>query len=172
MLWILVTLVIGYLFTQFSGYMIHRALHWKALGRIQRSHETHHERLYPPDDYLSDKYRDVPLKDRAYWYYIPPGLLAAGTFLLLLPLHLAVIIMAEMLVLAWLNDWFHGKLHIRGHWLERFSLFRKWRDLHYQHHVDENVNNGIMSWFSDRILRTYVPVRERPWESRDTHQAM
>src|SRR5208282_4159343 len=56
---ILLTILISFFISSLFGYVVHRSLHQSWTGRLHRKHMTHHLILYPPSDYLSDKYRDA-----------------------------------------------------------------------------------------------------------------
>ncbi len=158
---IILTLIFGYFFTQASGYGIHKLLHWSRLGKLYRSHKTHHEKLYPPEDFLSKTYRDAPISDRPLYYYLLAIALSSVVFYFLLPTAIAVTLLTEMLILAYANDWVHTATHIEGHWLERFEWFVKWRELHLIHHENDAVNIGIFSWFTDKLFGTYLERAEK-----------
>lgn len=156
-------IVACYIFTQFSGYLIHRLLHKPETGRIYVAHNNHHQILYPPENYLSEGfYLNPPWKDRSFWFYLPPALATASLIFLLFPLSLAIILSLELLFIAWLNDVLHNAVHVKGHWLERYHFFHRLRALHWWHHVDEKKNYGIFSWSADRLFKTFELPKEQP----------
>lgn len=159
---VILTLFIGFFVVQYLGYWTHRLLHRPELACPARAHAQHHEIHYTPDDYLSDIYREPPLKDRPIWYYLPGALVFTGLSLWLLPLYLAIPLIAELAFLGWLNDYLHGAFHLRNHWLERFKWFWRLRKLHWQHHREENTDYGIFSWFPDKLHKTFKEVITRP----------
>jgi sterol desaturase/sphingolipid hydroxylase (fatty acid hydroxylase superfamily) len=150
-------LFIGYFITQFAGYLIHCALHNPHMGPIFKSHADHHERQYPPNDFLSRKYRRADITNRPILYYLIPGALICGLAFYLLPFYLGLAFGLEILLVASINDWLHTQLHIKGHWLEKYGWFWRLRGFHWQHHVNAKKNIGIFSWFSDKLLGTYQP---------------
>lgn len=163
MLTLAVALVVGYFVIQSAGYVVHKALHQPQLGKIHGTHEIHHKEIYPPEDYLfAGKYKEVPAAAQPVWYYLPPAILMVAGFFYVLPAYIAVSLTAELALVAWMNDWLHQKLHIKGHWLERFSWFHHLRALHWHHHVDDSKNIGIFSWFTDKLLGTYQEPLTRP----------
>jgi sterol desaturase/sphingolipid hydroxylase (fatty acid hydroxylase superfamily) len=155
LLWWLAT----YLITCLFGYVIHRSLHQPWAGRFNKSHLRHHNFLYPPEDYLSDTYRD-PGSDSTVFIFIVPSL-----FMLAIPIVLGAVgvvawwlagtMVAEMLVIGWLHNYLHDAMHIRGHLLNRLSLFRRWNALHKQHHRNQQTNFGIFGFGYDKVFGTY-----------------
>jgi len=137
---VFVAIILGYFFTQFAGYWIHRVLHDHRSGIMYRSHKTHHEKLYPPEDFLSKSYRNVPVKDRPIIYYGIAAVFSSTAFFLLFPAVIAAVLTGMIVFIAWLNDWIHEKIHIKGHWLEMCNWFWKIRELHFHHHEDEKKN--------------------------------
>jgi sterol desaturase/sphingolipid hydroxylase (fatty acid hydroxylase superfamily) len=150
-----VALVVGYFVIQSTGYAVHKALHQPFLGPIHRTHDVHHKVMYTPKDYLDVSYREVPGEAQPFKYYAGAAIPLIAAVFLFLPVTTAIALTAELLLVAWANDWLHQKVHIKGYWLERYSWFRHLRALHWHHHVDDTKNLGIFSWFTDRILGTY-----------------
>lgn len=158
-----VSLVVGYFVIQTTGYLVHKALHHPLLGKIHETHDIHHKQMYPPDDYLAPgKYREVPNEAQPFKYYAAAAIPLVTTVFFLAPLTIAIALTAELLVVAWANDWLHQKFHIEGFWMERYTWFNELRDLHWHHHVDDSKNLGIFSWFGDRLFRTYEEVQTTP----------
>jgi hypothetical protein len=115
---------------------------------------THHLELYPPQDFLSDSYRS-PGADSTMWRFLVAGVALAALFLWLAPLWLALPVMANLAVIGFVNSYVHDATHIRGHWLERFTIYKKWRALHFEHHLDMGTNYGIVTFLTDRVMRTF-----------------
>jgi sterol desaturase/sphingolipid hydroxylase (fatty acid hydroxylase superfamily) len=163
MLSILLTIFIVYLAVSLFGYLVHKALHQSWTGRFNSSHMAHHVTLYPPQDYLSDKYRDAG-KDDTFWIFAALSLpLLAIPILLwlfgLISVILTGLALAEMLFIGWLNTYLHMAFHIRNHFLYRIPIikiiFNKWNDFHYLHHVDMQTNFGIFNFKWDRLFGTF-----------------
>lgn len=162
MLSIFLTILITYIVVSLFGYFVHKALHQEWAGRWNTSHMAHHVKLYPPGDFLSDKYRDAG-KDDTFWTFalvsIPVILTPIILGLLGLPLLLVAISVTEMLLIGFLNNYIHDCLHIKNHWMTRVPglrhLFQKWRNLHELHHIDMQKNFGIFAFHWDRVLKTY-----------------
>ena len=156
-LYTVIALFFGYFFVQIIGTAgAHRILHHKISGPVFRAHTDHHDTQYPPEDCLSATYRQPHWRNRPIWYYVPPAGLLTAAFFYFTPLYIAIALTIELIAIAWANDWIHEKIHIEGHWLERYKWFWRLRDLHWHHHVDESKNLGIFSWFTDKyISRTF-----------------
>ena len=148
-------LIGSYLLGNLLGYVVHRLLHFKWMGRPYQDHYYHHVEVYPPDDYLSDEYREPPAEASQAKYYVTAFALACSPLLLW---HWAYGLLALVMSLSILklNAYVHDSLHIRGHRWEKYRWFRHLRDVHYHHHVDVATNFGIFSFFPDRLLRTYA----------------
>ena len=155
----LFTIAITYVLTNLFGYIVHWSLHQKWSGPIYKSHMTHHLKLYPADDYLSDVYRN-PGKDNTVKIFaiaaiIPVALLLLSSFLGFISISTLIVVIITLLIIAFLHNHFHDSFHIKNHWLNKLKIFRKWNELHYLHHVDMNVNYGIFTFFLDRICGTF-----------------
>jgi len=155
MLEIAAVLIGGYFLVQSAGYAIHLVLHQPEMGKLHQTHNDHHHQKYSPEDYLSKKYRHVAGGNKPILYYTPPALTIVALSFVFLPTLLASIFTVELAILAWANDWLHTQLHIEDHWLERYSWFWRLRDLHWHHHVNEDKNLGIFSWFTDKVVGTF-----------------
>lgn len=160
---VLLTILIVYIVVSLFGYFVHKSLHQDWTGRYNTSHMAHHEKLYPPEDFLSEKYRDAG-KDDTFWTFAVislPLILAPIVLGLLgiLSLTLTLIALTEMLLIGWLNNYLHNALHIKNHWISKVPiikyLFAKWGNLHYLHHVNMSFNYGIFSFHWDRLFKTF-----------------
>jgi sterol desaturase/sphingolipid hydroxylase (fatty acid hydroxylase superfamily) len=168
MLAILLTILISLLFTTLFGHVVHWALHQSFAGPVNKAHMTHHLRLYPPEDFTSEIYRDSG-KDATPKFF----LIAA------IPLILAPIVLWWSGIIAWpimitvllieglmgfLHNYLHDSFHIENHWLSRIplvnKLFARWVNLHYMHHVNMAKNYGIFTFLWDRLFGTFVDNRE------------
>lgn len=141
-----------YFVGSFIGYGIHRVLHHPSAGVMYESHYYHHWTVYPPEDFLSEKYRE-PEKGQAAYYLAP--ILAVAALALFWHWGYSLLIAGEGLAVLKLNAVVHDNIHIRGHRWERYRWFWKLRGKHYQHHVEVLSNLGILSLFPDRVLRTH-----------------
>lgn len=151
-----VALVVGYFVIQTAGYVVHKALHHPLLGKIHETHDIHHKQMYPPEDYLvPGEYREVPNEAQPFKYYAAAAIPLIAAAFFFLPLTMATALTAELILVAWVNDWLHQKFHIEGFWMERYTWFNELRDLHWHHHVDVRENLGIFFWLPDKILGTY-----------------
>lgn len=152
---VLIVCVITYFLGNFAGYFVHRLLHTEYMGKAYIDHYHHHVSIYPPEDYLSNEYREPPLGAEQGKYYIFTFLVLCLPFLLW---HWAYFILSVSLAIGILklNAVVHDSLHIAGHKWEKYKWFWWLRVVHYQHHIDVRTNFGIFSFLPDKIFRTYA----------------
>lgn len=154
MLGTIVALAIGFMVFEAVGYGFHRLLHTRWTGSLNKAHMTHHLKLYPPEDYLSNPYRGAGADNTTY-RFVAAALVVALAIALVFPWSISLPLLGELALVGALNSYVHDSTHIRGHWLERFWIYRRWRALHYQHHVDMTRNYGIVTFLVDRVAGTY-----------------
>ena len=159
---ILAAVVVGtFIIGNLLGWLVHRVLHSPRMGKLHRDHVHHHTTIYPPDDFLSDTYREPPGGDSQGLYYLTPILLLAIAALLVFGWIYGVVVMLLGTAVLKANGYLHDATHIRGHKLEKYAWFLQLRRMHVQHHINEATNLGIFVWFPDKLMRTYDPVDER-----------
>ena len=160
---LLAVLIIVYIIVSLFGYFIHKILHKKWTGPLYRSHDVHHNTLYPISDFESEKYRDAG-KDDSFWPFAVASIpLILFPFILsfigLISWTMAIIIIIEMLFIGWLNTYMHNVFHIKNHWLSRFFitkyLYNKYKNLHYIHHKYQTINYGIFAFHWDKLFKTF-----------------
>lgn len=163
MLSVLLTALVAFLVSGLFGYVVHRSLHQKWTGRLNRKHMTHHLTLYPPSDYLSDEYRS-PGKDNTVKIFALAALPLVATPIVLgifgiLSVPLVITALVVMLSMGFLHDYIHDAFHIRNHLLTRIpvikGIFAHWNELHYLHHVDMQKNYGIFLFHWDYLFGTF-----------------
>lgn len=160
---ILITALIAFFVSSLFGYVVHRALHQPWMGRLNKKHMTHHLILYPPTDYLSDKYRKAGKDNTVITFTIAAIPLALTPIVLgivgVLPLSLVVTALVVMGLMGYLHDYLHDSFHIKNHFLNRIPgvkvIFGYWNKLHYLHHIDMQKNFGIFLFHWDHVFRTY-----------------
>lgn len=153
----LLALVAGPFVFEHLGYWVHRLLHSPTSGPLHRAHMHHHD-LYPPEEFLSPSYRRVAGTNQLRLF--APFVVAAALLVVwLLPLWLALGLLLELAVVAWVNTTVHDALHVDGHFLEHVPLFCEWRELHLLHHEHPRMNYGIVTFLTDRLLGTFVGGR-------------
>lgn len=163
MMAILLTLLISFFGTTLFGHVVHWSLHQEWSGAVHNAHMTHHLRLYPPTDYISDVYRNAGKDSTPKFFAIaaiplvltPIVLWAVGW----LPLPLMLVALGMEALMGFLHNYLHDAFHIRKHWLYGVPflgiLFGKWVAIHYLHHVDMSKNYGIFTFHWDRLFGTY-----------------
>lgn len=160
---ILLTALITFFISSLFGYVVHKSLHQPWTKRLHQAHMTHHITLYPPDDCVSDQYRD-PGKDNTVKIFALAALpLVAMPFLFgalhILPWTLVVVSLVVMVIMSFLHSYLHDSFHIKNHWLYRVPLLGRWFfrlvNLHWLHHIDMNTNYGIFVFHWDHVLGTF-----------------
>jgi hypothetical protein len=163
MLAILLTAIITFFISSLFGYVVHYGLHQKWTGRFNNAHMTHHLRLYPPSDYVSDKYRKAGKDNTLFVFGAAAIPLVALPIVLgishLLPLALVITSLIVMVMMSFLHSYLHDAFHIRNHWLLSSpvigKVFARWVHIHWLHHVDMNTNYGIFLFHWDHVFKTY-----------------
>lgn len=159
----LLTILISYIITSLFGYVIHWSLHQTWAGQFNNAHMTHHLKLYPPEDFTSEVYRNAG-KDSTPKFFamaaIPLILCPIVLGLLgILSWPLAITVLVVEAAMGFFHDYLHDAFHIKNHFLTRIpvvrDIFQKWIDLHYLHHVDMGKNYGIFVFHWDRIFGTF-----------------
>ena len=155
----IVALALSVLVGSFVGYFVHRALHEPWSGRLHRGHMEHHLEVYPVERLTSDTY------DLKRWYHSGPVLFTPAAIALIslgaLTCWLAGVSLVGfgafaggLIAFGFLNDYVHDTFHLRKHWLQRFSRYRRLRRLHFQHHADMTKNFGIVDASWDSVFKT------------------
>jgi sterol desaturase/sphingolipid hydroxylase (fatty acid hydroxylase superfamily) len=163
MLAIVLTALTAFFISSLFGYVVHRALHSKWTGRLNKSHMTHHLTLYPPTDYLSEVYRDAGKDNTVKIFALSAVPLVASPIVLgiwgILPLSLVITTLIVMGIMGFLHSYLHDSFHIKNHFLTRIPvvkvIFGYWNKLHYLHHVDMQKNFGIFLFHWDHVFRTF-----------------
>ena len=163
MIAILFTAFVAFFVSSLFAYVVHRSLHQPWTGHLNKKHMTHHLILYPPTDYLSEKYRQAGADNTFVTFAIAAIPLVAVPIILgilgILPLSLVITTLIVMGLMGFLHDQLHDAFHIKNHWLTRIpvvrNIFAYWNRLHYLHHIDMQKNFGIFLFHWDHIFRTY-----------------
>ncbi len=155
-------LVIGFLVMTLFGYLVHWLLHQTWSGRLNHAHMTHHLRLYPTSDYLSDTYREAG-KDNTvimfFYFAIPLILFPAVLYVVhIISLVSMILLFVEIFVVGKLHDYFHDSFHIRHHPLKKYAFFNTWTDIHFVHHLDMQKNFGIFFFGWDALFGSWQSV--------------
>lgn len=160
MIAVTLTSIIVFLGITFFGHWSHYMLHQPWSGKLYKAHMTHHFKLYPPEDYVSDVYRD-PGKDNTVYIFLalssPLFLIPIGLYLLgWISLGIFILAIIEMLFIGYLHDRIHDAFHIRKNIWRYLPWFRKWDELHYTHHINVQSNFGIFTFHWDKLFGTYL----------------
>ena len=163
MIVLLISLVLGFMATNLFGFVVHFVLHRKESKSFNQSHMIHHEKLYPPEDFFSEIYREAGQDATPKFFVIAalPMLLSVVMFWLLgvISLFVCVAVMLEMIAIGVIDNYLHDAFHIRNHWLSRAPLIGNWYNnlvkYHYLHHCDMKMNYGIFNFMWDRIFKIF-----------------
>jgi sterol desaturase/sphingolipid hydroxylase (fatty acid hydroxylase superfamily) len=149
----------SFIFMTLLGYITHKIFHKKWSGRFYRAHFNHHYLQYPPEDLISDKYRDAGKDNTVYLFALCFSPFIIGNIILtilgIIPIILGVGIFIEMAVVSLLNSELHDAFHLTNSFWHKFWFFDNLKKLHFQHHFDQSKNYGIFSFMWDKIFRTY-----------------
>jgi len=160
---LLIFLIIGFIVTNLFGFVVHWALHKKETKMFNQSHMAHHEKLYPPEDFFSDVYREAGVDATPKFFIILalPMLLSVVLLWLVgvISLVICIIVILEMISIGLIDNYLHDAFHIRNHWLCKVPIFNKWYNklvkYHYLHHCDMNTNYGIFNFMWDKIFKRF-----------------
>lgn len=157
---ILLALLVGFFVFEAAGYGVHRFLHHPWSGPLNQAHLNHHLTQYPPERFLSTKYRSAG-GDSTLIPFAVGGVVLAGLLFWLLPWTYALALVVELAVVGWANNYVHDATHVREHRLSRYNWFKRWRNLHRVHHAEMTRNFGIVTFFTDKALKTYQAPEAR-----------
>lgn len=154
----IIAIIITYFIVSLFGYVAHLALHQKWMGRFNSAHMTHHLKLYPPNDFTSDKYRRAG-NDSTVKFFVIASLPMIITPIILyfcgiLTLSSLIVVLVVEGLMGYLNNYLHDAFHITNHWLIGLPIFDRWVKLHYIHHINMSANFGIFSFIWDRFFLT------------------
>jgi len=176
-LWILLSILLGFLYTELVGYFVHQLLHSEKVPYLSRSHMIHHLRHYGPkmsmrsDDYLKPEGKASIGTIGLEWLVPIAGVALpsiAVPLLLGIPLLYVVIWLGAAIVWGVMGfSIMHDAMHLRGFWMLRSKIFGRWfrriRRLHDIHHVNINpqgrmqMNFGMCFFWFDKLFGTYAP---------------
>lgn len=155
----LIVLVSTYIITNLFGYIIHWAFHQKWSGTFYKKHYNHHYIQYPPDDFFSGTYRSAGEDSSSKLFILAFMPVIIGWFVFGFFMHISILLqvaaLVEMGIIGVIHDTLHSAFHIKDHWLNKFSIFRKWVYLHEMHHIDTSKNYGIFDFMWDKICGSY-----------------
>ena len=175
---------LGVVYAELLGYWLHRLMHSERVSWLSRNHMIHHLRDYSPLRSMrpSAKYRKGSdgrhgVGGVGLEWLLPIAVVLTLTLIGGSLLGASRVAMATFAVVSvsWgilMFSYMHDSMHIRGFWMERVSLLRKWyrgvRKQHDIHHVfldrsgRMHRNYGICFFWFDRIFRTFAARARRP----------
>jgi hypothetical protein len=136
--------------------------HAGPLTSIRRHHTTSHHSIYGPSRFESTTYSRE--EKSVSFTYLPIAMLHSALCLLILPVAYAVISIFVCAVTFVAHVYLHEQIHLTGSWLLRSSWFRKIKELHRIHHIDQSKNFGVLDFTWDRITGSYqgLPGKDTP----------
>lgn len=159
---IIVALFVALIVLVFLGYVFHIVFHKSWSGHFYRAHMNHHLKQYPPEDYVSDVYRDAGKDNTIYLFAFAFFPLVFLDIVLIIFGALSIVfgvgVLVEMIVISWLNSEMHDAFHTTKTFWHRFWFFERLKKLHYMHHVDMTKNYGIFSFTWDKIFGTFKDI--------------
>lgn len=163
LLTLVVTITSTFVVGSLVGYIIHWLLHtrlvkYKLFKPLAKSHNVHHQ-YYTIHNFESDTYRD-PGKDSSTFFFAPVitlavGLLGLGLWFVFQVWWIYLVILIEGIAIGLLNTKIHDYFHIRNHWLNKYSMFRRLKKLHWWHHKRPKINHGIIWFVPDKLFGTF-----------------
>lgn len=152
---VVVWAILSFLGCEVAGYAFHRFLHTKWAGPLRTNHLVHHLDRYPPGFFLSDHYRKAGGAD-TFWPFFLVGLGLAGLTFWLTPLWFSLPVILNLALVGYLNDAVHESTHLGSSRWAKYQWFQRLRAAHEQHHENMTTNYGIFTFFTDRLMKTYV----------------
>ena len=126
--------------------------HHRAGGSMFRTHLRNHHAIYSRV-FTAAHYIDEDQSLTAY-YLLPITICAALAFWLL-PLALALTVIATFLVSLAMHVYLHVEYHLENSVWNNYGWFRRRQRLHRIHHELPNRNFGVIEFVWDRVLGTY-----------------
>lgn len=63
---------------------------------------------------------------------------------------------AQSFIILFLGNYLHNSFHTKSHWLEKYTIWRELRYLHYLHHCGDTKHNyAIFAFVFDKLFDTY-----------------
>ena len=189
LLYILLSIALGFIYTEVVGYLLHILLHSNKVAFLSRGHMIHHIKLYGPEIMQITPEYDCSVKTR--WGFLKVGIewvlpigsvtgltLLLGWLLSVPTLYLLVFLGTALIWGFILFDYMHDGMHMQT-FSFKIPFMNKWfkaiRVLHINHHVNlsddgrMDTNFGICFFFVDRIFGSYEtetkPFNEKGFEA-------
>ncbi|MGH8456906.1 MAG: sterol desaturase family protein [Stenotrophobium sp.] len=134
--------------------LLHRAMGHGALGGLVRArHVDEHHSIYSARNLEASHYSDEE-KSLSVFYLIPAGMMILPVFLFFVPAF--AIGFAAGLGLSYLaHIYLHAQYHLTHPKFGHHGWFRKLRDLHMVHHLDQGRNFAVIDLYWDKLMGTF-----------------
>lgn len=151
---ILLGAVAGYLCASLVQTVLHRLIgHGRWGGWVQTLHVNQHHRIYAGDELTAAHY--AAEKSLSAYYLAPAALVLAAIFYFC-PLAFALAFSAAALLSYSAHIVLHEHYHLSLSPLLRHAWFQRLRDLHLEHHRQQDRNFAVLDLFWDRLMGTYA----------------
>lgn len=175
MLWALLAVFVGVVYSEFVGYFVHKLLHSEKIPALSRDHMIHHLKQYGPkmsmrsEEYYISSNERFNIGNVGLEWLVPLGIVVAASVGIMTLAGVPWWFQALMLgsAIGWgviVFNYFHAGLHLTNFWMLKNKHLARWfknaRRLHDIHHTrisDEgrmHVNFGIFFFFFDRVFGT------------------
>ena len=163
LIYFVLTVVLTYELACLAQTVLHRFLgHYPIIRALFVAHTKSHHALYTGGAFEQPVYS---AEERNLSYaFVPVALLIGATAYWLLPVELFAVSFVTLVGTFTAHIYLHAHYHLTDSWLVRFFWFRKLKELHRIHHINQRMNYGVMTLVWDRVMGTFAPAE--PWSLR------
>ena len=154
--YLLITVVITYQIIGITQAVLHRYIgHKRLIPFVFDSHTKSHHTIYNSNCTFEST---VYSKEEASisYTFIPFAMLIAGMAYLSLPFFLFITALLTVIASFIMQVYLHAQFHLANSRLQRFSWFKRCKEIHRIHHMDQTSNFGLINFNCDRIMGTFV----------------
>lgn len=137
-----------FMVSEVGAYVWHRWFaHQDIISMVRKTHDIHHK----------------VIKDKAhgdfFFVLILLSLYLGCLLFLYFYYYINVYLLLSLYIPVFLTFTFsyylHTAFHTEDHWLNEYEWFRNDKRIHFQHHVNEGKNYGIVTHYTDLLLDTF-----------------
>ncbi len=153
--YLLITVVITYQVICVTQAVLHRYIgHKRLIPFVFDSHTKSHHTIYSNGIFESSIYS----KDEASitYTFILFAMLIGGVAYLLLPFLLFIAAFLTITASFAIQIYLHAQFHLANSWLQRFVWFKRYKEIHRIHHINQNSNFGLINFNCDRMMGTFI----------------
>jgi len=157
---LVLTVVLAYELACLVQTLLHRFVgHRPTIPWIFVNHTQSHHYLYTELTFEQTAYQDD--ENSVTYTFVPVVTLLDAIAYWLLPIDLAVATIATIMLTFAANVYLHLHYHLKDSWLLRFVWFKKLKELHCVHHIDQRTNYGVINLVWDRAMGTFASATPR-----------